>query len=497
MRFGKVLGRLRSEPHDKLAALNRSQAIIEFAVDGTILTANDNFLQTFGYGIDEVRGRKHSIFVPTSYAESAEYKAFWADLASNHFKQAEFKRLAKGGREVWIRATYNPIIGVNGRVYKIVKVAVDVSADVEKSIDFAGQIEALHRSQAIAEFSLDGVLLSANHNFLVAFGYELFDVVCQHHRMFVDPQYAASEEYSAFWADLRAGAHKTGEFVRIGRGGRKVWIQASYNPIRDRDGRPTKIVKLASDITGEMQARMLRASVQASVGSDLNAIAETTRDVADQACAASARASSVLGDVEKAVDGAGQLARSAQQLTFTVSTALSMSGKAVEEAKATTTVISGLSVRADRIGEVIALIGGIANQTNLLALNATIEAARAGEAGRGFAVVAQEVKALATQTSVATQQIGEQIKAVQDATNDAVGAIGSIQATIERLNELSALVESSILSQEEVVREIAVGMQAASISAAAINGSMTSIAGATDVLNKTTQKARAAAQALC
>lgn len=487
---------LGSEQRAKLDALDRSQAVAEFALDGTILAANANFLQTFAYTKDEIVGRKHEMFVDSAYRDSEPYRRFWADLGRGLYQRAEFKRFAKGGREIWIQASYNPILGRNGKPKKIVKFATDITAETMQNIDFAGQIKALHRSQAVTEFALDGTILSANAKFLEALGYSLEEIKGRHHGMFVDPSYRDSEEYRTFWERLGRGEYQAGEFRRLGKGGREVFIQASYNPIVDRDGRPLKIVKFSTDMTPQVTDRLRRGIVQTTVRDDLNDIAQTTSDVARQAAEASQNAAAVLSDVRTAVDGADQMFEAAGAIGRQAALASTILDRAIAEAQTTTNIVADLNKRAARIGEVIALIQGIANQTNLLALNATIEAARAGESGRGFAVVAQEVKALANQTKGATEQIAGQVVAVQNATRQATDAINSIQETIRTLNSASLTIADSIHRQETVMRDMSVGMETASQSATAITGSMSRIARATEVVDKSTQKVRAASRIL-
>ncbi len=238
-------------------ALSRVQAIIEFDLEGRVLTANDNFLQIFGYGLDEIVGQHHRLFCEPAYAESAEYAELWKDLQRGEHFEAEFKRLAKDGREIWLRASYNPVMGDDGKPVRVVKFATDVTAEKLQTAEFEGKIEAINRSQAVIEFELDGHIITANDNFLRIFGYELDEIVGRHHRMFCEPGYAESRAYEDFWQKLGQGEYEADEFKRLTRDGSEVWLQASYNPILDVEGRPRKIVKFATDITLEVQKRSL------------------------------------------------------------------------------------------------------------------------------------------------------------------------------------------------------------------------------------------------
>ncbi|MCA3266803.1 MAG: PAS domain-containing protein, partial [Azospirillum sp.] len=238
-----------------LAALDKSQATIEFKPDGTILDANANFLAAMGYTRAEIVGKHHAMFMPPDERDTPAYRDFWAGLARGEYKSQEFCRIAKGGKEIWIQASYNPVLGSDGKTRKVVKYATDVTARKLRDADFAGQIAAIGRSQAIIQFDLDGRILDANENFLKTVGYGLDEIKGKHHAMFVDPAERNSPAYREFWAALRDGTFQAGEFKRLAKGGREVWIQASYNPIFDMRGAPFKVVKYAADTTAQVQAR--------------------------------------------------------------------------------------------------------------------------------------------------------------------------------------------------------------------------------------------------
>ena len=247
----------------QLAAISKAQAVIEFKLDGTILTANDNFLKTLGYSLDEIRGKHHSMFAEPAFAGSAEYRAFWEKLGRGEYDAGQYKRVGKGGKEIWIEASYNPIMDVNGKPFKVVKYATDITQSKLRAADFEGQLNAVGKAQAVIEFKLDGTILTANDNFLKTLGYSLDEIRGKHHSMFAEPAFAGSAEYRAFWEKLGRGEYDAGQYKRIGKGGREVWIQASYNPIMDMNGKAFKVVKYASDVTAQvMSAQALALVVQ-------------------------------------------------------------------------------------------------------------------------------------------------------------------------------------------------------------------------------------------
>jgi len=244
-------------------AISKSQAIASFSLDGAILSVNQNFLTLYGYRMAEIEGRHHSIFVEPAYAESAAYKQFWSILHNGHFQAAEFKRVGKDGREIWLQASYNPILGFDGRPSKVMKFATDVTERKCNEAVLAAQVKAIAKSQAVIEFALDGTILAANQNYLAILGYDMDEIIGRHHGMFVDPDYRKTRDYENFWAGLRSGHYQADEFKRIGKDGREVWLQAAYNPILDLNDAPFKVVKFATDITARKRAETQVVVLQA------------------------------------------------------------------------------------------------------------------------------------------------------------------------------------------------------------------------------------------
>jgi methyl-accepting chemotaxis protein len=419
----------------QIAAINRSQAVIHFALDGTIVDANDLFLRTMGYEIDAVKGKHHRMFVLEDYGHSADYEDFWQKLNRGEYLSGEFKRVAKDGREVWLQASYNPIFDDYGRVFKVVKYASDITAAKLKAAEAAAQIAAIGRSQAVIHFDMDGTILDANQNFLETMGYSLEQIRGQHHRMFVSSAYAASAEYASFWDSLRTGRYSAAVYQRVANGGREVWIQGNYNPVLDTDGRPFKVVKFATDITRSMSVRGEAIQAAEQTLGNVRAVATAADDMNVTAGAISDR----MQESRSAVDEIHARTQGADAST----------AKLRDAALAMDSVVQAITVIAEKI--------------NLLALNATIEAARAGEAGRGFAVVASEVKNLANQAAQATARISGEILSMQAVSGDVEQALASISAAVTDVRrfivETAETMHQQTLVTTDVSRNIKIAAQ--------------------------------------
>ncbi|MEG0885242.1 MAG: PAS domain S-box protein, partial [Janthinobacterium sp.] len=395
----------RQDFSGKIQAIERVQAVIEFDLQGRVLRANDNFLRTFGYQEQELLGRHHRMFCTEEDVRASSYRQLWEGLERGQFQSGEFRRLDKLGREVWIQASYNPILDVDGRPLKVIKFATDITAAKRLSSETAGKIDAIARSQAVIEFDMRGTILTANSNFLRAVGYTLEEVQGQHHSMFCDDALVQSEGYRNFWADLGEGKFKSARFHRFAKHGAAIWLQATYNPILDTNGRAFKVVKFAMDITQQVEREQTVSSRVAGIGDVMQELA---------------------GAIDSIGQGAAHANTIAQQTEQHARQGRVLLGQSIDS-------ILEIQKSSQDVQEIVSTISDIAIQTNLLAFNAAVEAARAGEHGRGFAIVADEVRKLAEKSGDAARNIAR-----------------LIDATIGRVDQSGTLSEQVRLSFEQI-----------------------------------------------
>lgn len=494
---------LSSDASRILSAVSKSQAIIEFDLQGKVLTANENFCRALGYELKEIVGNHHRMFCDPAYVVTPAYHDFWARLGRGEHDAGTYKRLAKGNRDIWIQASYNPVFR-NGKPVKVVKFAADVTEARKKAIDDAGKLEALSRSQAVIEFLPTGEILTANENFCGALGYALTEIVGKHHSIFCEPAYARTEEYQRFWQRLAQGEFIANEFVRYGKGGKEIWIQAAYNPITDADGKVYKVVKFATDVTSRMSAiselggalrnlsegdltktlersfvpsmEQLRHDFNATVrrlsdtlttvGENASAIAAGSRELGDSAESFSRRTEQQAASVEETaaaleeitttVADSSQRAEEAGRLVAETKHGAEQSGTVVRSAVA---AMDQIEKSSREITNIIGVIDDIAFQTNLLALNAGVEAARAGEAGKGFAVVAQEVRELAQRSASAAKEIKALITASSEHVKNGVGLVGQTGKALEQIVTQVGDINSNVAAIVKASKEQTIGLR--------------------------------------
>ena len=485
-----------------LDALGKSQAVIEFKLDGTIIPANENFCRALGYSLEEIKGKHHRIFCDPAYTATAEYREFWAMLNKGQFETREYKRFRKDGSEIWIQASYNPVFR-GGKLVKIVKFATDITAAKLKSAEADGKLEAISRVQATIEFTPTGEILTANENFLSTLGYTLAEIAGKHHSMFCEADYTRSDAYRDFWKTLASGQFVSAEFKRIGKGGKVVWIQASYNPIFDASGRVFKIVKYATDITGRVNAvDEIAKGLTALAHGDLTATIEkpfipSLEQIRTDFNAAMARISAAMQNVSHNTDAIASGSSQIREASDNLAKRTEQQAAAVEETAAAleqiTQTVADSSKRANEAGQLVArtkegaersgfvvknaieamgqiensskeisniigVIDDIAFQTNLLALNAGVEAARAGEAGKGFAVVAQEVRELAQRSATAAKEIKALINTSSDQVKAGVQLVGETGKALEQIVIEVKDINANVAAIVEASREQSTGL---------------------------------------
>jgi methyl-accepting chemotaxis protein len=497
----------QQELEGQMSAINASTAYIEFQPDGTIIRANDLFLNTLNYSQREIEGKHHRMFCEASYANSSAYQQFWANLRDGKAQIGEFKRLRKDGTEIWLQANYSSVKDDKGNVVKVIKLASDITEMKLRNADFQGQLAAISKSNAVIEFNMDGTIITANENFLSAMGgYSLNEIKGKHHRIFVEANYARSGEYAEFWRRLNDGEYFVGTYSRIDKRGKDVYIQASYNPILDLNGKPFKVVKYALDMTEVIRA------IKALAAGDLSMRCDTSVDnggLTAEVNRALDNVNNVLGNISQASDVVAKSsdllqkkAADMKRSTTEVATAISQMAKGAQDqasrtdessklinhvmtssnemekkanlinkaaerglessnqgmktvkvlvnnmegikdsAGQTAQSINVLTKRTEEIGRTLNVITDIASQTNLLALNAAIEAARAGDAGRGFAVVAEEIRKLAEDSRKSAVEIEKIISDVQKDTQAAGKAIETMESSVKEGNKSSIEAES-------------------------------------------------------
>lgn len=524
--FGTLLGRrggasregdnLVQQQTDYLGQINaieKSQAVIHFNMDGTIIKANELFLNTVGYRLEEIQGKHHSMFAPPGVADSSEYRLFWSKLNRGEFDSGEYKRLAKGGREIWLQASYNPIFDADGKPFKVVKFATDVTESKLRNADYLGQIEAINKSQAVIQFNMDGTIISANELFLKVMGYSLDEIKGRHHSMFAEPGVSESAEYRQFWEKLNRGEFDSGEYKRVAKGGRKVWLQASYNPILDLNGKPFKVVKYAADITEQTQTKQKLAEVFTEVGEVMNYVSDgdlthkivgdydgvyleckkainatidklseivtqvnesatfinnASQEIASGNNNLSQRAEQQAANLEQTAASMEQLnstvkhnADNAQQANLVASSARQLAEKGGDVVVAAVAAMKEINESSNKIADIIGVIDEIAFQTNLLALNASVEAARAGEQGRGFSVVATEVRNLAQRSATAARESKEliqtsvqKVRAGSEYVNQTGTALSEIVGSVKKVGDIVAAIADASVEQSSGIAQV-------------------------------------------
>lgn len=530
------------------AAINRVMAVIEFDLQGRILTANQNFLQLMGYRLDELVGQHHRLFVDAQTAASSDYHQFWQRLNNGECLADRYPRVTKSGRCVWIEASYNPVFDKHNRPVKIVKFATNITSRVEAEFDAKGRLDAINRAMAVIEFDLEGKILAVNDNFLQVMGYSRQEVVGHHHRMFVESSYAQSSEYPRFWNRLARGEYFARTYKRVAKGGRIVWIEATYNPIFGSDGKPVKVVKYAMDVSANPNTRLLKNVVQDAVDL-LEAVAkgDLTRDFRQEyrdyeltmfyplvlqlqaaiqqmlqslqsSVGEASKVSHTVRDVAQSVSGNAEQLRLGMQSQLSALQTMASQMQAMNHSVQTNTQTSqevavmarnmqqqtkegmsvmqqtinamqAMSASSTQIVDIVAMIDAISFQTNLLALNAAVEAARAGEHGRGFAVVAGEVRELANKSANAAKDIRQLI-------GDSLARIQTGTRLADQSGDMLDAINHHITQVAEKVDQIAQSSTVQSDVIQQVSYSVNQVERITEANNEQVRSANAAAESL-
>jgi methyl-accepting chemotaxis protein len=386
-------------------ALKENTAVIIFEPDGSIIEANDLFLSTVDYSLNDIQTKHHSMFCMEDYVRSPEYQSFWRNLKNGESNSGTFLRKKSSCGQIWLEATYFPVKDDKGLVIKVVKIAADVTNSCEDLISKNAIIDAINRSLATIEFTPQGDIIQANQNFLSTVGYSLEEVKGKHHRIFCEDKFY--NENPRFWEELAGGKFQSGQFKRKAANGQTIWLEATYNPVYDNNGKVFKVIKFASDIT-------------ASVNKNL----------------------SIYQTAEAAASTSEETSQIAKQGMENLSNSVIMSQSISNESASLTGLITELNTQSQNIGKIVNTIKSIADQTNLLALNAAIEAARAGDQGRGFAVVADEVRQLAARTALSTGEITSVVAQNIELTSSLTNKVNSVnQASQEGLDKITEVSE--------------------------------------------------------
>ncbi|SMC64060.1 methyl-accepting chemotaxis sensory transducer with Pas/Pac sensor [Rhizobium sp. RU36D] len=518
---------------ENMAAISSCQALVWFKPDGTVMKANDNFCKAMGYELNEIVGKHHRIFCEDAIRNSPDYKKFWDSLANGEVHNGHFRRQTKAGNDIWLGATYNPIKR-NGKVVAVMKIAVNITPIKISALNDENRLRAIDKSQAIIEFEPDGKISHVNENFLTAMGYSNSEVIGQYHRMFCEKAYADSADYVKFWERLRSGEYIADNFVRIGKGGKLVWIQAAYTPVFNTRGQVYKVIKVATDITPRMvavetigkaiallakgdltvaidspldvaleqtrqdfnlAARALESAILAirasaeALSANANVINDVSSDIAKNAekqAASVEETASALEEMTTTVKDSSRRAEEAGQLVATTRASAENSGSIVEEA---TAAMEKIAKSSGEISNIIGVIDEIAFQTNLLALNAGVEAARAGDAGKGFAVVAQEVRELAQRSANAAKEIKGLISTANDAVRLGVSLVNKTGVALNDIVQQVQSVDTNVDAIATSAREQALGI-------GEINQAINALDQGTQKNAATVEEANAASQSL-
>ena len=499
-----------AEHRGQIQAIQRSLAVVELELDGTILHANDNFLALFGYSLSEVVGRHHRLLVSDADRGSAEYRALWDGLGRGRFESGEFRRVTKTGQTIWVQGTYNPIFDATGKPVKILKFAMDITATKVETLNNTFQIDEINESSIVNFMDLEGNNLEVNEKYTELLGYAPREIVGKHFATVIDPEDPENADAPRTWQKVIAGSSARVELRARSKDGRSVWIDVSCTPIFNESGKVVRVKAVSTDITKRKRSEETLAETLALVANsaeklaeaseELNAISQTmgmsSEQTALQAAAVASASEQVHQGVSAVAHGAEETSITIREVAHSAADAALVATQAVSVADGVNQTVAKLGKSSQEIDQVIKVITSIAEQTNLLALNATIEAARAGGAGKGFAVVANEVKELAKETAGATEDISRKIGTIQQDTEAAVNAIGEIAEIIRQIHGFQNTIASAVEEQSATMSEIGRTIDSAADGAREITNNLSGVAESAQATASGASQTQAAASRL-
>ena len=524
--FNRLMDRRQAEAEEQekkdadtrgqLQAIHQSQCVVEYGMDGSVLTANEGFLALVCYSLKQIQGKHHSVFVLPDEQKSGQYRQFWMDLAQGTPQMGEFKRVDKNGQVGWLQAIYTPILDPQGKPYKVVEFATDITVRKVEELNNTRKLDQINQTQLVIEFTPEGIITKANEGFLTMIGYSASELIGKHHRSLVCSKHHSVDEYRSFWQELSAGNYVATEHKYIAKAEKERWLQATYNPVLDASGQLKSVSLAAANITPRkrMEAKLTETLAAVSQSADalqmaseeLTCISQNMGISSDQTATQAALVASASEEVHQNVatvaSGTEETGMAVREVARNAADAAMVATHAVQVADQVNRTVAKLGASSQEIGAVVQTINSIAEQTNLLALNATIEAARAGGAGKGFAVVANEVKELAKETSGATKDISRKIEAIQKDTVAAVAAIAEIEDIIRQIHGFQNTIASAVEEQSATMSEISRTIEEAARGTSEIAANMSGVAqgaqatamGASQTLSAASQLAQMATE---